>query len=50
MSKLNEPHIIVTVETQFIETNSMVELNKYFFSYTVTIKNQGVQTRWKKDR
>ena len=44
MSKLNEPHIIVTVETQFIETNSMVELNKYFFSYTVTIKNQGVQT------
>ena len=44
MSKLNELHIIVTVETQFIETNSMVELNKYFFSYTVTIKNQGVQT------
>ena len=44
MAKLNEPHIRVTVETQFIETNSMVELNKYFFSYTVTIKNQGVQT------
>tara|TARA_B100000780_G_C20723606_1_gene287592 strand:- start:114 stop:497 length:384 start_codon:yes stop_codon:yes gene_type:complete len=44
MATINDPHIIVTVETQFIETNSMVELNKYFFSYTVTIKNQGLQT------
>ena len=44
MAKFNESHILVTVETQFIESNSMVELNKYFFAYTVTIKNQGIQT------
>tara|TARA_B100000780_G_C20919117_1_gene366110 strand:+ start:245 stop:628 length:384 start_codon:yes stop_codon:yes gene_type:complete len=44
MAKFIESHILVTVETQFIESNSMVELNKYFFAYTVTIKNQGLQT------
>jgi len=44
MAKFNESHILVTVETQFIESNSMVEINKYFFAYTVTIKNQGIQT------
>jgi ApaG protein len=44
MAKFNESHILVTVETEFIESNSMVEINKYFFAYTVTIKNQGIQT------
>jgi ApaG protein len=41
--KFDKYQILITVETQFIEENSMVEFNKYFFAYTVTIKNQGGQ-------
>ena len=44
MAKFDESQIIITVETQFIEENSIVEFNKYFFAYTVTIKNQGIQS------
>jgi len=42
--KFQEPQIVITVDTQFIPENSMVEFNKYFFSYTITIRNQGIQS------
>lgn len=44
MVKFQEPQIVITVDTQFIPENSMVEFNKYFFSYTITIRNQGIQS------
>jgi ApaG protein len=36
--------IIILVETEFIQERSDIEENQYFFSYTVTIKNQGLQS------
>ena len=33
--------IDVTVSTQFIETESNVEADRYIFAYTITIKNKG---------
>lgn len=44
MVKFQEQQIVITVDTQFIPENSMVEFNKYFFAYTITIRNQGVQS------
>lgn len=44
MVKFQEPQIVITVDTQFIPENSMVEFNKYFFAYTITIRNQGIQS------
>lgn len=36
-------HLIrITVETAFVEEKSNAELNRYFFSYTVTITNDGL--------
>jgi len=34
--------IRISVETQFIDEKSSVEHNRYFFSYTVTISNDGL--------
>jgi len=34
--------IRINVETQFIDEKSSVEHNRYFFSYTVTIRNDGL--------
>ena len=34
----------ISVKAEFISERSYVETNKYFFSYTVTIKNQGLQS------
>ena len=34
----------ILVETEFIQERSNIEKNQYFFSYTVTIKNQGLQS------
>ncbi|MDC6484981.1 Co2+/Mg2+ efflux protein ApaG [Methylophilaceae bacterium] len=36
--------IVISVKTEFVEERSYVQENKYFFSYTVTIKNQGLQS------
>lgn len=44
MVKFQEQQIVITVDTQFIPENSMVEFNKYFFAYTITIRNQGIQS------
>ena len=34
--------IRISVETDFVEEKSSVEHNRYFFSYTVTISNDGI--------
>ena len=34
--------IRISVETNFIEEKSSIEHNRYFFSYTVTISNDGI--------
>jgi ApaG protein len=39
-----EFQVSISVQTEFIEERSFVEDNKYFFSYTVTIKNQGTKS------
>jgi ApaG protein len=39
-----EFQVSISVQTEFIEERSFVEDNKYFFSYTVTIKNQGAKS------
>ena len=36
--------VLISVKTEFIEERSYVKENKYFFSYTVTIKKQGIQS------
>ena len=36
--------IVISVKTEFVEERSYVQENKYFFSYTVTIENQGLQS------
>jgi len=36
--------VAISVKAKFISERSYVETNKYFFSYTVTIKNQGLQS------
>lgn len=33
--------VYISVATKFIQEYSNVEANKYFFSYTITIENQG---------
>ena len=40
----SEFQVSISVQTEFIEERSFVEDNKYFFSYTVTIKNQGTKS------
>jgi len=46
MVKTSTPEfqVSVSVQTEYIEERSYVEKNKYFFSYTVTIENQGTQS------
>ena len=46
MKKPNTPEfqVAVIVKSEFIPEQSSIETNKYFFSYTVTIENQGVQS------
>ena len=46
MAKTPTPEfqVSISVQTEFIEERSFVEDNKYFFSYTVTIKNQGTKS------
>ena len=36
--------VVISVKSEFILERSYVEANKYFFSYTVTIKNHGLQS------
>jgi ApaG protein len=36
-------HVVVDVETNYIEAQSAPEQNRYVFSYTVTIRNTGQQ-------
>ena len=43
-SPTQEFKVLISVKTEFIEERSYVKENKYFFSYTVTIKNQGIQS------
>ena len=34
--------IRISVETDFVEEKSSIEHNRYFFSYTITISNDGI--------
>ena len=43
MTKENNAQILIKVTPNFIEKNSMVEFNKYVFSYEVEIKNDSLQ-------
>jgi uncharacterized protein affecting Mg2+/Co2+ transport len=43
MTKENNAQILIKVTPNFIEKNSMVEFNKYVFSYEVEIKNDSPQ-------
>ena len=36
--------VFISVKTEFIEERSHIKDNKYFFSYTVLIENQGLQS------
>tara|TARA_B100000795_G_scaffold244400_1_gene208879 strand:- start:3937 stop:4326 length:390 start_codon:yes stop_codon:yes gene_type:complete len=36
--------VFISVKTDFIEERSHIKDNKYFFSYTVLIENQGLQS------
>ena len=36
--------VAISVKSEFIQERSYVKENKYFFSYTVTIENQGLQS------
>ena len=44
MTKENNAQILIKVTPNFIEKNSMVEFNKYVFSYEVEIKNDSPQS------
>ena len=46
MTKAPTPEfsVVISVESEFISERSYVEANKYFFAYTVTIKNHGLQS------
>jgi ApaG protein len=46
MGKAQTPQfqVSISVKTNFIEERSYVKDNKYFFSYTVTIENRGIQS------
>ena len=46
MKKPNTPEfqVAVIVKSEFIPEQSSIETNKYYFTYTVTIENQGVQS------
>ena len=46
MTKVPTPEfsVVISVKSEFISERSYVEANKYFFSYTVTIKNHGLQS------
>ena len=39
-----EFQVVISVKTEFIEERSYIKENKYFFSYNVTIENQGSQS------
>jgi ApaG protein len=39
-----EFQVVISVKTEFIEERSYIKENVYFFSYTVTIENKGVQS------
>jgi len=41
MSDTENYNIAVTVDTQYIETESNPEADRYVFAYTVTVKNNG---------
>ncbi|MDA7760828.1 Co2+/Mg2+ efflux protein ApaG [Methylophilaceae bacterium] len=43
MKDKNNNHILVNVTPNFIEKNSMIEFNKFVFSYEVEIKNDSLQ-------
>ena len=36
--------VVISVKTEFIEERSYIKENLYFFSYTVTIENKGIQS------
>ena len=39
-----EFQVVISVKTEFIEERSYIKENIYFFSYTVTIENKGIQS------
>ena len=39
---ISQFQVSISVKSEFIEEHSYVQENKYFFSYTVTIENQGL--------
>jgi len=41
---ISQFQVSISVKSEFIEERSYVQENKYFFSYTVTIENQGLQS------
>ena len=41
---ISQFQVSISVKSEFIEEHSYVQENKYFFSYTVTIENQGLQS------
>ncbi len=41
MSHLDTHHVTVDVATQYISSQSSPEANRYVFTYTITIRNQG---------
>jgi ApaG protein len=41
MDKETDHHIAVRVETHYIESQSLPKEHRFFFSYTVTIRNEG---------
>ncbi len=44
MNELSDGPIAVSVETQFVDDQSDPAEDRYVFSYTITIRNQGSQT------
>ena len=45
MKDLVSSNIEIMVETQFIPERSVIEHNRFFFTYTVSIKNASLQNR-----
>lgn len=41
MIKIAHPEIEITIHNQFIEDRSLINDDRYFFAYTITIRNHG---------
>ncbi|MDG2252483.1 MAG: Co2+/Mg2+ efflux protein ApaG [Methylophilaceae bacterium] len=44
MIKARHPEIEITVNTQFLEDRSLINHDRYFFAYTITIHNHGIHS------